>query len=73
MNIPNTPCPTLKFIRAERMKAVARCEHSEVMRRDHEEREHLDKCIHCAASIEPLYLQLWSNAKIGVDLYVTTN
>jgi hypothetical protein len=71
--MPIDPCPTLKFIRAERMKAVARREHGEVMRREQEEREHLEKCVTCAASIKPLYLGLWSNAKIGIDVYATIN
>ena len=69
--MPFTPCTILKFIRAERIKAVAKREHGEVMRRDREERGHLDKCVACAASIEPLYLQLWNNAMIGVDVYAT--
>lgn len=70
--IPN-PCPTLTFIRNERRLAVARSEHANVMRLNLEEEIHLEKCIKCAMPIIPLYQQLWSNAKIGVDVHVTTN
>lgn len=64
------PCPTLQFIRDERIKAVVRNEHGEITRREREEREHLEKCVTCAASIEPLYVQLWPSAQIGVDVYI---
>lgn len=73
MTMPIHPCRTLQFIRDERIKAVIKGEHGEVMRRNHEESEHLEKCMECAASIQPLYFELWPNAKIGVDIYVTTN
>jgi hypothetical protein len=67
--MPINPCYLLRFIRAERMKAVSKSEHGEVMRRDREEREHLEKCVKCATSIEPLYLQLWPGVMLGVDVY----
>lgn len=69
MNMPENPCYLLRFIRAERMKAVSKSEHGEVMRRDREEREHLEKCLTCAASIQPLYLQLWPGAMLGMNVY----
>jgi hypothetical protein len=72
MTMPIEPCATLQFIRDERIKAVIKGEHGEVMRRNREETEHLEKCLTCAASIIPLYQQLWSNAKIGVDIHVST-
>lgn len=72
MNIPFSPCAVLQFIRNERRLAVSRMERGEVMRRDHEEKEHLDKCVQCA-SIDSLYLQLWKDAKLGVDLYDEIN
>lgn len=62
-------CAVIDHIRAARVSAVRRGEHAEVMRRLQEERAHLDKCATCAMNIQPLYLQLWTNAKIGVDVY----
>lgn len=61
------PCPTLEFIRAERIKAWRKNEHAEVMRRIREEDEHIAKCATCAMKTDPLYLQLWPNARIGID------
>jgi hypothetical protein len=68
-----TPCTTLLFIRNERRLAVARGEHANVTRLNLEEEKHLEKCVTCAASIQPLYFELWPNARIGVDIYVSTN
>lgn len=63
-------CPTLAFIRNERVMARFKREHHEVMRCTREEQNHKEKCAVCAGWIAPpLYLQLWSNATvIGVDL-----
>lgn len=61
-------CVTLEYIRAQRVLAVARREHHEVMRRQREEYEHLAKCIECAGVTHELYQQLWRNAHVGVDV-----
>lgn len=66
-------CRVLQFIHDELYKALHRGEMAEVTRRENEESKHLATCPICAATYSPLYLQLWSNAKIGVDTYVTTN
>jgi hypothetical protein len=60
-------CPLCEYIVAERLKAWAKREHHEIMRRLREEREHRERCIVCGPA--SLYLQLWTDAVIGVDVY----
>lgn len=72
-SMPHTPCNVLQFIRDARIQAVRRSEHGEVIRREREEREHLDKCAQCAMNIQPLYLELWPDAMLGVDEYAIKN
>ena len=66
-------CVVLDHIRYQRALAFARCEHAEIDRRIEEEEKHISKCPQCAMNIKPLYQQLWPNAKVGVNIYATTN
>jgi len=65
-----TTCAVLFHIRYQRALAFVRSEYAEMDRRIEEEEKHIAKCPQCAANVKPLYLELWSNAKIGVDIYV---
>jgi hypothetical protein len=65
-------CVILNHIRRQRGIAFARGEYAEVIRLLDEEEAHIAKCLQCAANVTPLYLDLWNNARIGVQTYDPT-
>jgi hypothetical protein len=62
-------CSVLMSIRYKRALAFACRSFAEFDFRVEEEEKHVEKCPLCRAQVKPLYLELWPNAKIGVDIY----
>ena len=64
-------CSVLMHIRTKRRDAITRGETAAVETYTQHETEHLEKCLTCALESHPLYLDLWNNSTIGVDVYDT--
>jgi hypothetical protein len=65
-------CNVLDHIRSQKTRAFLCSEFAEYDRLLAEEDRHIGKCLQCAAHVQPLYTQLWSNAKTGITIYDPT-